>query len=528
MAGNKVRIDVTANTKDAEAGLDRVSKSGQSLGQKMGAVGKKMTVGLTLPLVAAGAAAFKMASDLGEATSQAEQVFGTNASEIIKASENMADSFSQEEFLSMASNLGDIAQGMGFTRESATLLSTDVLSLAQDLGSFKNLPTEQAVQAITAAMTGERESLKSLGIVVNQAMVDERAHADRIAGVTGELTMQEKAQATLALVTEASANAIGDFDRTADGAANKSRILTANFKDMAAKLGQDLIPIGMMLLEWASKLIEVFSNLSPKMQKIILVTAGVVAAIGPLLVIGSRLITVIKGISTASLFLAANPMVALGVAVAAVAAGLWWLSQRGDGANEMLSKMQSQVAEAERKLQGLMMTLGEAGNATTAATAEFLASELQTLGLGEAFVEAGITGTKLVDVFENTFSPSVQEMGQNVHALMGELGLWGTEQMTQRDNLWDLIAALDAAQGSTRLTEALIGDLGSTTAAAAGSVWSLAGALGALGGGTAARRGGVILGDGATSGATVIQVVMPNGDVLAEAVNESNLRIGGT
>jgi hypothetical protein len=220
MPGNDINIDVKANTGDAEKGIDRVAGKTETAAQKMSRAGRKLTIGVTVPLVAAGAAAFSMASDLDEATSQARQVFGEGADGIIDAAQNMEDSFSETEFLAFASTFGDIAQGMGFAKDEADDLSIGVLDLGQDLASFKNLPTEQAINAITAAMTGEREQLKSLGIVIDEAMVKERALADTGKESAAALTRQEKATATLALITEQSTNAIGDFDRTSDGAAN--------------------------------------------------------------------------------------------------------------------------------------------------------------------------------------------------------------------------------------------------------------------------------------------------------------------
>ena len=146
MPANQIDIKVTADTSDAKKGLDGVAKSGESMGEKMSATGRKMSLGVTLPLAAAGVAAFKLASDLGEATSQAEQVFGDGADGIIDAAQNMTDSFSEEEYLSFASTFGDIAQGIGFAKDEADDLSIGVLSPAQDLGPFKTPPPEQAVQ----------------------------------------------------------------------------------------------------------------------------------------------------------------------------------------------------------------------------------------------------------------------------------------------------------------------------------------------------------------------------------------------
>jgi hypothetical protein len=54
-------------------------------------------------------------------------------------------------------------------------LSVALTQLAIDVASFNNVSDEQAVRAFTSALTGEREALKSLGIVIQEADVKQEA-----------------------------------------------------------------------------------------------------------------------------------------------------------------------------------------------------------------------------------------------------------------------------------------------------------------------------------------------------------------
>lgn len=315
MASPLARLMIKLGVDDSEVDETIRSTPGKfdKLGSRMSTLGQQATLGLTLPLVAAGAAGFKMASDLDESLSQVGQVFGDEAGNIVKASENMGDAFSQSEFLSFAGNLGDITQGIGIARSESDEWATSILDLSQDLGSFKNQDPSRVIEAITAAITGEREQLKSLGIVINEAMVKQKAMEMGLADANGEISQAAKAQATMALITEKSANALGDFDRTSEGAANKTRILSGNFKDAAASLAQKLLPIGSQLLTWANKAFTWFNKLSPTTQEWILKIAGVAAAIGPVLFIGGKLISAFGAVGKAfkvlSLLVSANPWV---------------------------------------------------------------------------------------------------------------------------------------------------------------------------------------------------------------------------
>src|SRR5680860_272501 len=60
-------------------------------GAKMAATGKKMTIGLTLPILAAGVASFKLASDLNESMNKAGVVFKKNAGQVKDWSKTSAD-----------------------------------------------------------------------------------------------------------------------------------------------------------------------------------------------------------------------------------------------------------------------------------------------------------------------------------------------------------------------------------------------------------------------------------------------------
>ncbi len=319
-----------------DSDIDQLSTTAEKTSQKVGKsftdMGKKMTVRMTLPLLAAGVAAFKLGSDLSESISQVGTVFGEEAGKVITASENINDAFSQADFLGFAGNIGDIAQGLGFAQEEADDVALSVISLGQDLSSFKNIPIEQAVNAITSALTGERESLKTMGIVLKDTDVKQRALELGLWDGVEALSSSAQAQATMSLITEKSANSIGDFERTSSGAANKARILAANVGDLAASFGTKMLPMGEKILSMLNKLVGFFTNLPGPVQNVILVVAGLAAAIGPLLFVTGKLTlmmgpggslatgfsTAAKGFSKMSKVFMANPWILLAAAVIAI------------------------------------------------------------------------------------------------------------------------------------------------------------------------------------------------------------------
>jgi len=116
-------------------------------------------------------------------------------------------------------------------------------------------------------------------------------------------------------------NAQGDFIRTADATANRTRNVMEQFKELSAKLGRILLPIADRVLAFASNMIAKFSALSREQQTQILMWAGVAAAVGPSIII---LGAVARGASALIVVLGAlaRGIVAVRIAVIAMSAAL--------------------------------------------------------------------------------------------------------------------------------------------------------------------------------------------------------------
>jgi hypothetical protein len=184
------------------------------------------------------------ASDAEETGSKFNTVFRDIAGTASAAAQNLSDSFglSQVAAQKLLGDTGDLLTGFGFTQSSALDLSEQVNQLAVDLASFTNFSggAAGASAALTKALLGERESIKSLGIAITEADIKQLAE-DK--GIVGELDRQTKAALTLEIAVRQSGNAIGDFERTQDSFANQSRITQARLQDLQVTLGKELLPL---------------------------------------------------------------------------------------------------------------------------------------------------------------------------------------------------------------------------------------------------------------------------------------------
>ena len=269
----------------AEAAGRKIS----NVGDKITAVGKTLTTAITAPLIAAGAASFKFASDMEESINKVDVAF-QNSSDIVKEfAQSSLTSFgiSEGEALDAAATFGDMATSMGLSTEAAAEMATSLVGLAGDLASFKNIGIEEANTALKGIFTGETESLKTLGIVMTETQLAAYALEKGITDNVSAMSQADKVMLRYQFILDSTKNAQGDFARTSDGAANQMRIFTEGTKELATSFGQILLPIGTKAVTKLNELLDSFNALSDEQKENILRWAGIAAAIGPVtLVIG--------------------------------------------------------------------------------------------------------------------------------------------------------------------------------------------------------------------------------------------------
>ena len=281
----------------AEAAGKKIS----NVGDKITNVGKTLTAAITAPLIAAGAASFKFASDMEESINKVEVAF-QNSSDIVKEfAQSSLTSFgiSEGEALDAAATFGDMATSMGLSTEAAAEMATSLVGLSGDLASFKNIGIEEANTALKGIFTGETESLKTLGIVMTETQLAAYALENGITDNVSAMSQADKVMLRYQFILDSTKNAQGDFARTSDGAANQMRIFTEGTKELATSFGQILLPIGTKAVTKLNELLDSFNALSDEQKENILRWAGIAAAIGPVtLVIGKVTSTVGKVVTS--------------------------------------------------------------------------------------------------------------------------------------------------------------------------------------------------------------------------------------
>lgn len=280
----------------------------QNMGEKLTAIGTKMTAAITVPLAAAGAAMVKFASDTEESRNKVEVVFGSMAESVKQFASEALNAYGIAEgtALQMTSTFGAMASSMGLTSSQAADMSMSLTGLAADMASFYNVSTEVAQTSLQGVFTGETEALKKFGIVMTQTNLED--FAKRFGKAYSQMSEGEKVLTRYAYVMDATKDAQGDFARTSDGAANSFRVLQESLKELAAALGEQLLPIITPVVQAITRFVQFISKLPAPIQKVIVVLGLLVAAIGPVILIIGALMSSIGAIITQAPLIAAGFM----------------------------------------------------------------------------------------------------------------------------------------------------------------------------------------------------------------------------
>lgn len=199
-----------------------------------------------------------LARDAVETQQKFAVVFGDVADEANASVKDLSDNWgiAKSTAEGLLSSTGDLLTGLGLTGDVALDLSETTQKLAIDLASFTNFQggAERASLAITKAMLGERESMKLLGVVVTEKMIQERLALKGQKDLTGQALLQAKAMETLNIVVEQSKNAIGDYARTSDSFANQQREMGERIKEIQEGIGRSineaLLPVLQKMVVW--------------------------------------------------------------------------------------------------------------------------------------------------------------------------------------------------------------------------------------------------------------------------------------
>jgi hypothetical protein len=192
------------------------------------------------------------ASDAYEMISKAQVVFGASFDSTKAKIDGFAASTGRSKYalLDMAAGVQDTFVPLRFARDVAAGMSSDLVQLAIDVGSFNNASETDVMDNFKAALVGQTEAVRKYGIVINDATMNQELMSMGIAKGVKAATQQQIVQARLNLLYKGSSDAQGDATRTAGSWANQTRALQSIWTDFTTDIGLKVLPIITPLLQW--------------------------------------------------------------------------------------------------------------------------------------------------------------------------------------------------------------------------------------------------------------------------------------
>lgn len=310
--------DALRSLSDTQKASYEVSKALNKIndtGKKITDVGKNLTAKLTLPIVALGGASFKMAADVQDSVGAVEQVFDNSSKSILNWAKQLPTYYgiSKAQALEHSSVMGSMLKNIGgLTEEVAAQQTQTLIQLAGDLSAMYGGSTEDALNSITSALAGNNQAMKKYGTAILDADVKQKAFELGLYSGKGAMSAQAKQAGTLALIMDQTADSHGQAARESDQASGSMKEFTTTIKNLSTDIGEVLLPIVTPMIKKLSEWITKFSELDEGTKKNIVIIAGIVAAIGPLLIIVGKGISLFASLSTIA--------VALGTTVGALVA----------------------------------------------------------------------------------------------------------------------------------------------------------------------------------------------------------------
>ena len=263
-------------------------KSFAKIGASMTSLGKKMSLFVTTPILAAGGAALKLAADFEQSNVAFTTMLGSadKAQKLLKdladfaiktpftlqgiedtTKQLLAMGIEQEKLIPTVKALGDVSSG----------LSTDLDRMAYNFGQVKAQGRLTGVELRDFARAG----VPLIAELAKNLNVSEQAIKDMVSA--GEVGFDAVEQAFITMSSEG-----GKFNNLMQTQSGTTAGQFSNLKDQVSLLGREvgaqLLPMAVTLTQELIKLVQWVNTLNPEVIKWGIVIAGVMAAIGPLLI----------------------------------------------------------------------------------------------------------------------------------------------------------------------------------------------------------------------------------------------------
>jgi len=258
VARNQVIVSITGDSKGLQKALGGAVSGLASFGKAAG-IAVAAAAGLAAVL---SVKAVKAASDLEQAVGGLQSVFKDQFGVMEDFANKAANSvgLAKSEYATLATVLGSQLKNMGVSTDQLAGQTDGLVRMGADLAAQFGGSTSDAVSALSSLLRGERDPIERYGVSINEAAVKAKMAEMGLEGLTGEAEKNAKLQATLALLTQQTADSQGAFTRESDTLAGSLQRLRAKAENLSATYGTALLPAATAVSSAVGALLDAVSN----------------------------------------------------------------------------------------------------------------------------------------------------------------------------------------------------------------------------------------------------------------------------
>lgn len=292
MAEQVLKLLITGNVSGATKAMRDMQRELDRTTKNLNHLGNTLTLGVTLPIVAAGTAAVKLAADAQTTERLFNTAFGEMGADARKWSEDFSRSLglNSYEVREFAGRFQLMFDGMGLGMQQGEKMSETLVGLAYDFKALrKDMSMEDIFKKLMSGVAGQTRGLKQLGIVTDNAAIQQYAYTHGIAQQGATLTATQKSLAIYGIIIQQTKAIQGSWAAAMGDPNIMLMVLGNRAKDLAISFGTLLLPKTLELIDGLTGLVDWLNSLDQGTKQAIIVTAGLAAAIGPAVKIAAGL-----------------------------------------------------------------------------------------------------------------------------------------------------------------------------------------------------------------------------------------------
>jgi hypothetical protein len=310
----------------------------EGLSGKMRKLGTGLTIGVTAPLVAAGAAFVEMAVEAEDAQAKLKSLFDSTEAAAWTSIEALQE---HQQALMEATTFDDedIAAAQTALLGFGTIVGeqfTDATDAAADLAAFLGVDVEDAARKLGKALADPEAGLGRLQMAIGPLTDEQQRLIDQFVAAGDTASAQ---QVILDAVSEKIGTTAEDLAATTGGSMAQAM---NKMEEAGEALGTILLPVLGAAAGFFSAIAGAFLELDPALQNFIVVAGGIAVVLGPVLLILSAIAPAI-GLIGGAIALVLSPIGLLVVAVVGIAVLIvakweeimYWTEQLGNVFNNI-------------------------------------------------------------------------------------------------------------------------------------------------------------------------------------------------